>query len=109
MIVMDVNELPDKNMLVLNTKVMTGEHEGKLMQIYLKKINEPPIAKEKWVRFLLAFWTKEQLTSKKAKMTDLISKRISVVAEMAREYNGNMYQDFRGWKDLGVENDDIPY
>jgi hypothetical protein len=57
-----------------------------------------PSQKKTWVEFLLAFWTKEAITSGNVDFAAIVGKKIEYRAAEAREYNGKTYQSFYGFK-----------
>lgn len=85
---------------ILNTKVLSERHNDRSYTHFISN-RDHEIAQKQRVQFLLAFWTKDELQNGTAKPVKLVNRRFSAVAGQAKEHNGQTYQQFSGWKDLG--------
>lgn len=94
-----VKELPEKEMYVITSKVLSGDHEGKKMNVIIQN-RDNPMARENMVKFMLAFWSRDALKSGDYSADQLIGRRASMSVRLS-EKDGKTYQNFNNWKDLG--------
>jgi hypothetical protein len=97
---LDFNEMKN-NTLVMNCRVLSGDHAGKRHSIFIDS-RENSFAKKLRVQFLLAFWTKDELQTQTFHPSKLMNRKFSAVAQEPREYEGKIYQSMTGFHDLGV-------
>lgn len=101
--VLDCHAIDKIGAVKLEVMLSNTDHAGKLHEVLIKKPKAKdgkvnPTQKKFWVEFLLAFWTREQVLGNQVDMSQPVGKRISYRASEAREWEGNTYQDFFGFK-----------
>lgn len=96
---LDFNETKNKS-LVLDCRVLTGEHAGKSKQIWIDS-RENNISKKNRVQFGLAFWSKEELIAKTFHPSKLVNRKFSAVAAPTREHEGKTFQNISNFVDIG--------
>lgn len=99
-VILDYSENAQNGSLILNTKVLTGEHVGRNFTLFIEN-RDHEISKRNRIQFALAFWTAEELKSGSVNPAKLVNRKFSAQALASREHNGQVYQNFSGWKDLG--------
>ncbi len=114
----DFKEKADKDLLVVTCKVLTGEYAGKTYAHFIRYADNPG-AKRVYASFMLAFWSREDVTGGTVNPARLMGRRFSAVAQQVREHQGKQYQNFMDFKDLGEGEpltlddgqipDDLPY
>lgn len=96
-----VKELPEKEMLVITAKVLSGEHDGKKMNVIIQN-RDNPMARENFVKFMMTFWSRDALKSGDYSADQLIGRKASMSVRLS-EKDGKTYQNFNNWKDLGAD------
>jgi hypothetical protein len=101
--IMDLSENSKFGFIKLEVKILSGDHEGKLTEmIFFKpKVTDGKMngqSKKKFVDFLLAFWTKDEVLKGNVDLTRPISKKIQFTCGEAKEYKNKLQQDFYGIK-----------
>ena len=83
--------------LVLTTKVMTGEYEGKLFSMFINKR-----FKDAFVKFLRASWTiaelEEAVKAGSIDYTRLVGRTLEATPAAAKEVGDKVYQNFYDYK-----------
>lgn len=105
-ICLDTYDNVTKESIMLKCKILSGEHEGKLYNLYLSKKRTFPHFIKKLRNFALAFYTREELKSGDQPLSRLYMRIFTAVAEEPREYKGSWFQDFGKWFDLGEQLED---
>lgn len=100
MTILSATEQPKYGNVKLTCNVETGEHAGKHYELTISGNDAAP-AKKRKAQFLLAFWSKEELTTGKASLDTLIGQRFQVRPEAPFQgKNGQTYQNFNGFLKL---------
>ena len=102
---LDFNETKQKT-LVLNCRVLSGEHAGKAKSIFIDSRETTPSRKNR-IQFALAFWTREELVAKSNHPSKLINRKFSAVAQPSREHEGKTYQNIVNFTDMGPYAGDV--
>lgn len=94
--------------LSVNTKVLTGNNEGRYLNlsVHVGPVTNPVTAKEK-AMLLTSLWTKEQLTNGiDEHIAGVVGKQLELTAmkEFVSTKTGRKYQNFSKIKSLGVVN-----
>jgi hypothetical protein len=95
-------ENPNTGNLIIKSKVLNTEHSGKDYTVFIRGNPERMPEKKIKANFLKAFWTTDELMTKKAQLSKIVGRKYSVTASAPREYKGQMYQNVDGFVDLGV-------
>ena len=101
LVCLDTVDNQTKESIMLSCKVTSGQYAGHSHTFYLSKKRTHPILIRKLREFAKAFYTDAELRSGDQPLSRLYLRKFSAVAEPPREVNGNTYQDFNQWKDLG--------
>jgi hypothetical protein len=91
---MEKNSTP---MIMIECRVMTGEHTGKLHSLFVSRKN-----KETFAGFLNAFWTRDKIKLG-VDPSKIIGRSMEFIPKPIRDVKGKQYQDVSYIKDLGVE------
>lgn len=103
---LDFMEDQTKGDLKLTCAVLTGDHVGKQISMFIS--NRPHEVAQKIRRqFALAFWTKEQLLSGDAQGALLIGRVFTAKSRVSppKEVGGQTFQNWGSFRDLGNEAD----
>lgn len=88
MMIKDYKEIAAKEMLVVDMRVLDGEHKDCIHQMFINKKG-----KRDFIKFVMTFWTREQLISGQNKPSEIIGKTVEVMFSVPKEVNGKFYQN----------------
>lgn len=97
----DPKEHKGKQQLILNCKVLDGDHAGKLHTLYLSQKRDQQHHIRRLRDFGKAFYTEAEIRKRDTPLSRLYNRKFTAIPEAPREYNGKWYQDFGKWHDLG--------
>lgn len=89
LLIKDFRELPEKEMIIVEMKVLDGEMKDRIHQMFVSKK-----AKRDFAKFILTFWTREQIQNKTFRTSDISGKVVEVMFAPPVERNGRTFQSF---------------
>lgn len=115
LLITEYKEFPDKNLDIIVTKVVGGDHDGKEQPIFFRTDNKYDM--EDGLALMYQFFTREQLLSKQASQADLIGNKITCKVKLSKgKEEGKVFTNFKYYKRVddapqlhAVSNSDIPF